>query len=701
MDTKYRVTKYRFYDLVFVIIALVLLSILALSNLVFAQTVEDDNFKVTWHTIQDKSNYKEYIIEIQNKDLNDADFDLRALVGNTETSFDFQLYEWKDILKPVMVETENCYSVYDENNSFYLYEQCETIKQVEYKNIAGWKKTAGNVDKLSKTGDYGVMLIPKYASKPKYDDEGTIITQNGIKTFKLILENFNPILYSGELAISDLLTGGYYHPMVESLLYNSAFIEDNATGYWFAKNNDLLDTYVDIVTTYYYSYDGVNSSSYSWFYDLNDNEDLHIGNQMGLNYTSPLELGNFVSFNGVNDYTQTDDEVVLEGTMDWTVSALVWTNNSATATYFLYGCDDPNSGCSGGDFDSFDLISNADRTVECGYRFFKTWGGAGNNYYAITDTSMPANQWTLITCSGNYNGTINIWFNTTEQALTMYEAGNKADLTIWLANGCLAYGDGEFNGCVAGTYHDFLIDEMFFVNDYFDYNKTKLLYDLYTSGIGYNFTPVGTYNSTAFNVSTPNSSRFMPIYSINGSGHINITAEGGIYDHVVSNHWYNVSNFTEPLNFTYRIELGVDSNIRELNITFNATGGNGTTNVTNVTTNTTWCEIYDNQCTDGKMHCLLAFFNDTEAGDIEEITPDGFDYNCTTFNLENPYYIFLLYFVSLGLMFIGVVGKVRGLALAGAFIGSIVSIGLIWFSLWIGLTATFLFIVITIMVAVI
>lgn len=206
---------------------------------------EPDNFVVTWHDCKFGLTQHTCLVDIQNiyteldKKGNpvgvDKDFNLSALLSDTnydlsEYVHEMTIYEWKPL--PTEFHTYNttliyltCYNeTWDETNTTLIsnesYDCSYNLTQqngTEIKDFAQWKLTKSNMLKegVKDKMYYGTILIPKYESKPKEDDLGTMFTVNGTKYFKIewitpITQTENGWGSSGQIILMDELTGYDY-----------------------------------------------------------------------------------------------------------------------------------------------------------------------------------------------------------------------------------------------------------------------------------------------------------------------------------------------------------------------------------------------------------------------------------------------------------------------------------------------------------
>lgn len=188
-------------------------------------------FDVKWNILDDGISHKEYAIEVQNTENTAKNFDLRLIIQNT--SFlpsevkNVWMYEWKSVNTEFPTYSKRliekiCYS-YDNStgtNTSYNCPYEETYQNgTEWKMKNQWKPTKMLLvlKPDQSTSDYGLINIPKYDSKAKYDDFGDIETVNGTKGFKVSFDIPIQTLNNGwgsygEVGILDTLTNSYYHP---------------------------------------------------------------------------------------------------------------------------------------------------------------------------------------------------------------------------------------------------------------------------------------------------------------------------------------------------------------------------------------------------------------------------------------------------------------------------------------------------------
>lgn len=232
-----------------------------------SKTVEVGNFKVEWELIRDEITHKEWEITVQNLDENNQDFNLSVFFN--QTNFDLNqienvwLYEWKDVEIDVNIYNNEliprtCFNYTADDNvsvvnvsydcSYYGRVFVETVQRMK----AQWKPTKMNMvkqvvgEKEFSKSQSGVILIPKFGSKPKEDDYGTVVTSNGTKIFRLefdvpLVRNLKGAGNKGLVAFIDDNTGFDYHPDWENVWTNYRNITVN-NGSWTPNNYSVVVT---------------------------------------------------------------------------------------------------------------------------------------------------------------------------------------------------------------------------------------------------------------------------------------------------------------------------------------------------------------------------------------------------------------------------------------------------------------------------
>ena len=195
---------------------------------------KSENFNIGWRLVHDGIIHKVWEIEVQN--LKDAtkDVNLGSLFENT--NFDIselrnvKFYEWKALIgeRIFWFDNENApiYSTYvvdnivhENENNLLGYQQYSKVENIP---INQWKPCKMQMSKLatkSYSENYGFINIPKFESKPKYDNFGSIETENGIKRFRLefdipIIQGERGWGSSGKIAL--LIDDVEYHPWWDS-----------------------------------------------------------------------------------------------------------------------------------------------------------------------------------------------------------------------------------------------------------------------------------------------------------------------------------------------------------------------------------------------------------------------------------------------------------------------------------------------------
>lgn len=219
-------------------LSIIFLISFAFVKMVYAQNEiysfdEKNDFKTTWMLNKASSNHIVYDVIIQNLDAStNRDFPLAILLQNFEdlNIEEVTIYEKK--IMPVTLTNSNvsCEEQFFENGSSYDF--CIENPYDYEVNMVQWKPAKNNFDKLQNGAlynEYGYINIPKYNSKPKFDDFGDFETNNGEKYFRVELKGFTPILYQAELGVQNFVTQDFYHPIINSSFWNVSFDTDNAS----------------------------------------------------------------------------------------------------------------------------------------------------------------------------------------------------------------------------------------------------------------------------------------------------------------------------------------------------------------------------------------------------------------------------------------------------------------------------------------
>lgn len=207
----------------------------------FSSHTEGD-FTVVWTLMQDASRDVVYIVYVMNHNLTAQDFDLRLIIGELDgLDADITLHEWKDVPQTFDNFTTSCSDEFV-NGSFV--EVCTTMNTPYGASLAQWKPAKESPNKQyggdALYEDYGLISIPKAGSKPKLDEFGTVVTDDGTKTFRVTVRGMTNLLYSARLAF--LVNSVEFHPIITSQLYNASWSADNSTYYDFIQSTTLLHT---------------------------------------------------------------------------------------------------------------------------------------------------------------------------------------------------------------------------------------------------------------------------------------------------------------------------------------------------------------------------------------------------------------------------------------------------------------------------
>ncbi|MEM5867193.1 MAG: DUF2341 domain-containing protein, partial [Candidatus Aenigmatarchaeota archaeon] len=287
-----------------------LATILAFSLLIFVylklSSSQEEYFKTEWQLVEDGLTRKCYELKIQNLYSSNLDFNLQAFFSDTnfplEQISDVEIYEWKAVPKefPVYTTEERCdYQVMgnDTLNNAIIDLVCwnETVQNGTItKNVVDWKPSKMQVAKYLegekeelKTSNY-LINIPKFGSKPKYDDFGNVETENGIKKLKICFNT--PIvrtLYgygsSGKIGIRDLNGNFEEDPwwnltweLRRNITINNTQSSNTLTDYQVAINltydSDMQLDFSDIRFTYYNSTSNTETEIPHWIENKVDSQ---------------------------------------------------------------------------------------------------------------------------------------------------------------------------------------------------------------------------------------------------------------------------------------------------------------------------------------------------------------------------------------------------------------------------------------------
>ena len=202
---------------------LVLVSLIALNS-------SASDFIVTWRDCEQGLTHHSCLVDIKNLDPAARNFDLSLFFSDTSYQLErtsSSISEWKGIdtefyTYDTRIVEKTCY-VYDNQTGTSTPYDCSYSESyqngTEIKKLNQWKSTKAQ---LTKKGavinyNYGLMVIPKSNSKPKYDDFGSVETTDGTKYFKVEWET--PLVTNaygwgsaGKIGFFDDLTGIEYHP---------------------------------------------------------------------------------------------------------------------------------------------------------------------------------------------------------------------------------------------------------------------------------------------------------------------------------------------------------------------------------------------------------------------------------------------------------------------------------------------------------
>lgn len=307
--------------LVVLLVAFAVASIGFLIPALSQTTITQNYFSVKWTPIYQGLSHFEYEIEVQNLDSNlNRDFDLSVFFSNTSFPFgqikNIEIKEWKGVNKtyPVYgIETvaKTCQNLQNISYDCSFNKTVQTGTQL--RSTASWKPTKmglvaqGDITKAS----YGLMNIPKLGSAPKIDDFGTVVTDNGVKKFRISFDM--PIVKTtdgwgskGTVGIIDEITGNIYHPDWFSNYQNRKQQQVNQTGNIALTN---LQYMVNGTTGFNIACSG---SQFVWSLD---------------NVTSSNTTTNYLYYNDCNDY------VVVNGSNDIQLPYYVENNGSGRASY--------------------------------------------------------------------------------------------------------------------------------------------------------------------------------------------------------------------------------------------------------------------------------------------------------------------------------------------------------------------------------
>ena len=189
-----------------------------------------DDFIVTWRDCEHGLTNHSCLVDIKNLNPLARNFDLSLFFSDTSYQIErtsATIHEWKGIdtkfpTYDTQIIEKICY-LYDNQTEVTTPYDCsysETYQDgTEIKILNQWKPTKALLtkeDALFKS-NYGLILIPKFDSKPKYDDFGSVETTAGTKYFKVEWET--PLITNaygwgsaGKIGFFDDLTGIEYHP---------------------------------------------------------------------------------------------------------------------------------------------------------------------------------------------------------------------------------------------------------------------------------------------------------------------------------------------------------------------------------------------------------------------------------------------------------------------------------------------------------
>lgn len=507
-----------------------------------------DNFTITWNLVQDKTNNIIYDVSIKNELNFNRDFDLNFLLRNINVNIDdIVIYEKKiqEVETNFLNNTLECFDMLDENNT--VYENCYevsypyTIKN----NVAIWKETKSNVNKLFSGIDYGLINIPKATSKPKYDDFGNIETIDGTKFFKVRLTNFDTIIYDGELGIMNGLTNSYIHPLINSTGYFADFNADNhSVNSLTVTSNKItgvpLDNSIQDGLIAVYTFDnGDVTDDYSNKDGENHGADLSYNCKKGQCYHLTASESDYIN-----------------------ISPASPTDQSSTITYWYHS--DSNCGAGG---DEIIVSGYKDATNRYHFALWQT-GGTSFTFY-VTDTGTTNSDY-VSNCNNQNNGAWN-FISVSSTGNGNFEArANLNNLTDITPNTDLVSPKRLYLGAYADKtiadsyFYDGYIDEVTVYDRVLTYNEISELYNNFKS-LTYPFIDANKYFSDTFSVNQT-SDTVVINYNCVGTCEVNLTIDGINYN--VSNGYVLIIPETIDFDFNYSIILLNTSSLANLSIIF-------------------------------------------------------------------------------------------------------------------------------------
>lgn len=653
------VTKINIYTLIILLMSVI---VNAQSDTFTSETAQD--YTVNWTMIADQSNYKEYIVTVTNLQNVARNFDLRLITdqfGNNGLDFDINVYEYKDITKETTTYNNICDTTEQFINSTFInVTLCFQTTYTVYTKLGQWKETQ-NPEKIKNNGamykDYGYINIPKTTSKAKLDDYGNIITQSGTKTFRVIIKNFNPIIYSARLGFIEKTTNQLYHPLVSSTLYTANFITDQATTSNMVQDTNTLNTssLLGKNSLTYHTFDFIDM-----FNTSNGSRDFQNRNNLTNQDTSNQSDG-FV--NQARTLVKADTEFLSTNSFEevnktFTISIAVRPASHNTETAIISLNDPDGSGGAANNLLEFRLLTNGSIQI-FGFETGQAICGGANQ---LRGGNLIDTTWNMLTMT--INETIcNFYINDSLVAST--SSGNRSlalfdELNIGVNEGVIIPFDGDID--TLGIWSNESLNQTR-ISEYFNGGEV----------IQANFSRTEPWSSVVFNTGD-NHDRFIPTFDVFQNCNLSVTSEGEQFNNIPS----GVQQFllTTPVDGANTFNITVfcgGSSLQNLNLSF-STGAAPPINVTPVdfTINSVECVQFEGACFDGVNKCVLV--NDTRySGDF-----DNFDVKCNDFAFRDSFLLIGLLFLF-GILFLlsGYVFKIPAFAIVGAFILLFLGIGLL------------------------
>lgn len=205
------------------------------------EVIESDDWKIEFELIDDGLTRKEFEIRVQNLSNTKQDLILDLLFHETNFNIaqleNLEFFEWKVVDTDVQVpDYEVAYyeiSIVDEDNNIigYKYEPYSKLTgyHIQVMKVNSWKSAKQQYFNLTDKElriNIEKINVPRFESKPKYDDQESIETENGTKVFRL---RFDVPLVETKRGWGSL---GLVNVVVDNVIYGSEYVGESGSTWW-------------------------------------------------------------------------------------------------------------------------------------------------------------------------------------------------------------------------------------------------------------------------------------------------------------------------------------------------------------------------------------------------------------------------------------------------------------------------------------